>query len=444
MGTLFTTTGDMQLKSQPNREQPELLDALSKYGPKQQQASNLIVVSHPTGNQNVRQVLRALHEAGLLGEFHTSLRWNPEWPVNLILPDRLRSELNRRSYPHVPQERIIVRPLRESLRLLAGKLGVRELGGFSTPQVAYSLDRATAEAIRRTKPGAVYAYEGVALESFREAKRQSAVCFYELPSGYWYYERDLLREEAELQPDYADTIPKLKDSQEHLEKKDEELATADHVFIPSSHIARTLQNAPIPKSRLHVVPYGCDESGAPIRPAGRSKGSKLRLLFVGSLTQRKGLSYAIDAIKQLGPRVEFTLIGARVGESRTLDRALSEHRWIRSLPHEGVLKEMANSDVLLLPSLSEGFGLVISEALSRGVPVIATRNTGGEEVIRDGCNGFLVATRSSEEIAARLEQLDQDRDQLEEMASEALRRSRVMNWKRYRDLLASIITPLLR
>lgn len=403
----------------------------------------MILVSHPTGNQFVRQLLLALAETSLLDRFVTTISWRSKSRINAFLSDNIRIELERRSYPGIPEERVVTTPVRESARLLFRRLGLAERNAFSVLRIARSLDHVAANLIRQRKPSAVYAYEGTALQSFREAHRQSAICFYELPSAYWHYELELLREEAELKPEYADTIRKLKDTKEHLDQKDEEIASADHVIVPSSHITRTLGRCIHPIKELHIVPYGMSEATRPIRVPGRLRGQKLRVLFVGALTQRKGIGYAIDALTRLGQRVEVTLIGARVGTSIPLDRALRNYRWIPTLPHHLVLEEMANSDVLLLPSLTEGFGLVLAEALSRGLPVITTRNSGGVELIRDGVEGFLIPIRSSEEIAAKLELLDCDRERLEVMSSAALKRARLLNWSRYRELLLTIIKTAL-
>jgi glycosyltransferase involved in cell wall biosynthesis len=306
------------------------------------------------------------------------------------------------------------------------------------------VDQAAASSIRRRSPKAVYAYEGIALQSFKEAKRQGAFCIYELPSAYWHYEIQLLREEAELKPEYADTILKLKDPIDHLLRKDEELSLADSIIVPSLHVARSLCGSPASTKILKVVPYGANESPTPLRALGRSSGQKLKILFVGGLTQRKGISYALEAIARLQGTVDLTLIGSRVGNCRPIEEALNIHRWIPTLPHHRVLEEMANHDVLLLPTLTEGFALVISEALSRGLPVITTRNSGAEEIIRDRSEGFVIPIRSAEAIADRIHFLDSNRDALEEMASAAKSRANCFGWSRYRSSLLAAIREMLQ
>ncbi len=76
---------------------------------------------------------------------------------------------------------------------------------------------------------------------------------------------------------------------------------------------------------------------------------------------------------------------------------------------------MARNDVLVLPSLHEGFGLVLTEAMSQGLVVITTPHTAGPDLITDGVDGLLVPIRSSAAIEEALAHLLRDRDHLATM-----------------------------
>ena len=98
-------------------------------------------------------------------------------------------------------------------------------------------------------------------------------------------------------------------------------------------------------------------------------GGKLRVLYVGALTQRKGLSYLLDAIKKVEGNIDFTIIGSKVGECELLREPLQRYNWIPTAPNSAVLEAMRNQDVLILPTLVEGFALVILEAMSQGMKI---------------------------------------------------------------------------
>src|SRR5690606_15413134 len=100
---------------------------------------------------------------------------------------------------------------------------------------------------------------------------------------------------------------------------------------------------------------------------------------------RKGLAYLFRACRQLGAAVELTVIGTKpTVPCAVLDRELASYRWVASCPHAEVLREMRAHDVFVFPSLFEGFGLVLLEALAMGLPVITTAHTAGPDLITEG------------------------------------------------------------
>src|SRR5207249_2069253 len=138
-----------------------------------------------------------------------------------------------------------------------------------------------------------------------------------------------------------------------------------------------------------------------------------------------------DAVGRAGEHVEATLIGKIPARNAALERNLRKYRYIPSLPHQQLLEEMSRHDVLIFPSLFEGFGLVILEAMSRGLPVITTPNTAGPDIISDGEDGFIVPIRSSEAICEKLELLIRDRERLRAMSSAARKTAGRCSWDNY-------------
>ncbi len=405
----------------------------------------MVVLSHPTGNANSRQAMLALFERQMLEGFYTTVAWDGSSAWNRVLPERLLRELKRRTYPQIPMGLIHTRPAREICRVLAGKVGLpllaeHQRSPFSIAHIYEGVDRMAAGAITKSAPAAVYAYDGGALESFRAARRAGARTIYELPIAYWGFLNKLLMEEAELQPDFADTFTGLCFDPAWIARRDEELELADAVIVPSEYVKSTLPQSL--QKDVHVIPYG-----APGVLDGeaqqRTRHPKLRVLYVGGLTQRKGISYLFDAVGNTEQAVELTIIGSRLGSCKALDGMLERYRWIPSAKHSAVLDEMMQHDVLALPTLSEGFALVILEAMSRGMVVITTPNSGAKDLLTDGENGFIIPIRSSEALAEKLLVLQRDRDLLESMSQSALRRARGCNWENYRAALAGAVEKVI-
>jgi len=143
--------------------------------------------------------------------------------------------------------------------------------------------------------------------------------------------------------------------------------------------------------------------------------------------------YLLKSVSKIAGQVEFTLIGSRPSViCKPLDEALARYRWIYSLPHDKILEEMRNHDVLVLPSLFEGFVLVILEAMSQGLPVITTDNSGGSEVVNNGESGFIIPMCSVEPIVEKISLLSQNRDILIYMGMQAQKRASLSGWEKHR------------
>ena len=403
----------------------------------------MIIQLHPTGNSYVRHTALGLEEAGLLAEFWTCVNWNADSTWARLLPAKLTRQLARRTFPPEIRDKIHLFPLREVVRLLAPSLKLsaltkHESGMFSVDAVFRALDARVERRLRaadKLKLRAVYAQEDGALRSFGRARRQGLNCFYDLPIGYWRAGRAIYDEERELAPQWAQTLVGTRDSARKLERKDREIALSDLIFVASSFTRSTLQMAPDSANvlaRTHVFPYGAP-CALETLPPPRANNSVLKVVFVGSLSQRKGLSYLFEAVEKLGQSVELTIIGRKIdAECAPLDAALARHRWIESLPHDEVLSEMRAHDVLVFPSLFEGFGMVITEAMSQGLPVITTPHTAGPDVIENGRDGFIVPIRSSADIAEKLTFLRENPDELNAMKIAAWNKAKTLSWENYR------------
>jgi glycosyltransferase involved in cell wall biosynthesis len=323
------------------------------------------------------------------------------------------------------------------------KLTRNEAAIFSIDAVYQNLDKRVASFLKtNTQQGvnAVYAYEDGAACTFAAAKQMGLKCLYDLPIGYWRTAKRLLEAEKERWPDWVPTLAGFADSETKLARKDQELGFADGVFVASSFTAATLTEYPGKLPPVKVIPYAFP----PVyreREYSSVKARPLKLLFVGGLSQRKGIADLFAAIKPLGKRVELTVLGRKIGDNcQALNEALAQHKWIPSLPHEEVLKLMRQHDVLVFPSLFEGFGLVITEAMSQGMPVITTERTAGPDLIRSGENGWLIEAGSTGALRSSIEDILTKPDLIIQAGRLALEQASKRTWEVYsRELTQAIL-----
>jgi len=393
----------------------------------------------------VRHALSALRDREVLSKFVTTLAVFPDTPLKFLSGMPGFSELNRRSYSDKLKGLTQTHPWRELLRVGSSKFPI--LSGFmnseslSVDSIYRMIDGEVARLLRNEeKYDAVYAYEDGAYQSFGIENSSGLKRIYDLPIGYWRCGRRIQEEEAELKPEWASTMNAVRDSKEKCERKDEELKLSSHVVVASSFTKSSLSEAPFKIPTVEVIPYGCPD---PIRPREQlfnERGEKLKALFVGGLSQRKGISYLFDAADRCSDFLDLTVIGRKgVGDVR-LERELIKHRYIPSLPHEQILVEMEKHDVFLFPTLFEGFGLVVTEALSRGMVVISTPHSCAPDLIEDHHDGFIVPIRSVDAIVEKLEKLNKDRDLMMVIKNNALELARRVSWESYERKLGNWIT----
>lgn len=411
-----------------------------------------IVLLHPTGNRNVRAVIAGLADAGMLAEFDTTLAANPTALWTKLLPSGIRQEWLRRTFP-VGARRTKTFPFLELARLALPKLGLgrhvrHERGRASIDAVYQHLDHAVAARLprlaRTQQVNAVYAYEDGALATFMQAKTLGMTCIYDLPIAYWETTRRLLTEEAERLPNWAATLGGgTQDSPAKLARKTKELELADIVIGPGQFVLNSLPAWALEK-RLLLAHFGSPESPESAHQAAATASCftkrPLRVLFVGSMGQRKGLGDLFAAVRLFNKSdIELVVMGALLAPLAFYQQELPGFRYEPGRPHAQVLALMRSCDVFCLPSIAEGRALVMQEAMSQGLPLIITPNTGGADLIQEGKTGFLVPIRSPAAIAEKLQWFVQNRAAIPQMGRNAQQHAARYTWQAYSNQLVDFL-----
>jgi glycosyltransferase involved in cell wall biosynthesis len=407
-----------------------------------------IIVSHPTLNANSKNLLIGLLTNKLLFKLFTSIAIFPGQLLFKMGNNPKLKDLKRRSLEKTWQPFTRSKSFYEFGRLLASKLNLdflvaHEKGSFCIDKVYRKHDRWVASNLVNAKNEGVtgvYAYEDGALATFTKAKKIGLDCIYDLPIGYWKSARFLMQKELDFNPDWSGTLTGFNDSQRKLDKKDKELALADVIFVASSFTKKTLREYSGFLPEIKVIPYGFPQvtQKKEYQPL---ENRRLKILFVGGLSQRKGLSYLFEAVEGLQNKVELTIVGRKaVADCNALNRALEQHQWIPSLSHDQVLECMREHDIFVFPSLFEGFGLVITEAMSQGVPVITTDRTAGPDIIQDGVDGWIVPAGSSRAIKEVFTRILETPDILQKFGLAAQNKAQTRPWSVYGQEMADAIS----
>lgn len=413
-----------------------------------------IILSHPTGNANVRAVAKGLFGAGMLTNFHTSIALFKGSTINKLGRLKPFEEIQRRRFDDDLDPFTQTWPWFELGRILSTKLRLKnltkhEIGIFSTDNVFSNFDKQVASKLYN-KAGkqinGVYAYEDAAFATFTAAKKKGIKCIYDLPIAYWKTSRKLMNEEAIRLPQWAITLGGgITDSAQKLENKTRELEMADMVIVPGKFVHDSL---PLWAKDKNVVvsPFGTPEMSrleTIKHTADHKPNRRLRVLFAGSMGQRKGLGDLFEAVKMLDSiDVELVVMGSLLAPLDFYKNELSDVTYELGRPHAQVLELMRSCDVFCLPSIVEGRALVMQEAMSQGLPVIITANTGGEDLIIEGKTGFLVPIRSPEAIAEKLIWFLNNRNEIPKMGKLAQQHAADYTWANYAKNIIEAISCL--
>lgn len=400
-----------------------------------------------TVNPNSVNAALALAEEGILSEVITTIAYDSRCGYSQLLnllPAKfnrlINSELNRRSWWPLENSRIRTHIGRELVRLALLRFGLNQTIGIKNRTIIdwvyVGLDRHVKTSHLRGID-ALYAYEDEAAESFEIAKSRGIRCIYDLPSIFYPTRKRLEREEAEYFPELAHLLQSTQEPAWKLERKALEVELADHIIVASSLNERALIQAGVPITKISVIPYGAPiEYFVPIPKPDK----QFRALFIGGLSPHKGAHYLLQAWQELKfYHAELLCIGNNRLPQGWLRPFTDSFRHINTVPHASLNEYYCAGNVLVFPSLMDGFGLVLLEAMACGIPVITTCNTGGPDIVTDGVEGFIIPIRDVEALKEKLVWCYENPDELAEMGRAARRRAEQFTWSAYRKTLVTKI-----
>ena len=261
-------------------------------------------------------------------------------------------------------------------------------------------------------------------------------------STHQLYQERLINEELR----HWGINPQSSSSQDALHRREVAIyETADAITVPSRFAARSFVESGIDRNKVHVIPYGVrlEKFHSVAEPAA----DRFEVLFVGQVGLRKGVPYLLQAFAGLRhPRKRLRVVGSVQPDFRSILAKLpqSHVEIMGPLPQAEVVRCMSSSHVMVLPSIEEGLALVQGQAMACGCPVLASTNTGSEDLFADGVEGFIVPIRDPEILRERLQQLADDPALQRRMSQAALQRVRLLGgWTEYGDRWVDLLQRLL-
>jgi starch synthase len=388
-----------------------------------------VLVSHPHAAAFAVGLAESLAVEGKLAGFATGVAFRDgslpargaallarRWPVlrNRILPPAASSRLHA-----------------QLISELGARLTARTLANARPPVSRYDAlfmthDFVTSIGRWPRETTAVYAYEDGARRTFERARRRDLGRIWDLPLPHYATIEETLVAEFHRWPGAA-LGPPHREPDWKQRRKDAELGLATKISVASAFTKKSLERFDL-RVPILVTPYGFPVES--FTPKSVPPGGKLIVLSVGTHDLRKGTPYLLEAWKKAAiPDAELHLVGPlRLAKSFVDGYAGTFQHW----PHVAKSElgaRYAAADVLAFPTLGDGFGLVIQEAMCSGTPVITTACGGGPECITDGVEGWLVPPRDIDALVERFRFCAANRDRLFPMGRAARTRAEGWTWR---------------
>lgn len=211
-----------------------------------------------------------------------------------------------------------------------------------------------------------------------------------------------------------------------IDKMDQEFKQTDHIFAISNLAKQTMINEGVSAEKIIVNHPGVDLSHFFPHP---KEDNIFRIIFCGGINPLKGLHYLLQAFFELDlPKSELIIIGgglANAQRDKNYNALLQRYyrnniKFIGTFPQHDLQKIYARGSLFVLPSLADGFAMVIPQALTCGLPVITTTMTGASELIQNGFNGYVIEPSNLETLKEHISYCYENPEHLADMSCNAI------------------------
>ncbi len=215
-----------------------------------------------------------------------------------------------------------------------------------------------------------------------------------------------------------------------------EYAMAHLVLSPSQRAAAAIERLGVPADRIGILPYGRPSAQARMRLDSPKAGRPI-VLYVGQISYRKGILLLFEIARRLVHLCDFRLMGPVVARE-LLSFLPTNCAYLGEGSLLAVEAQMDAASALVLPTYEDTYGLVVSEALTRGLPVVVSNRAGSHEDVLDRA-GYVVAEQTPEAYVTRLEALLKPDAWGDHAKGAFLAGQKIRTWPHYVDQVLALI-----
>ncbi len=231
----------------------------------------------------------------------------------------------------------------------------------------------------------------------------------------------------------------------HMQNFVDEIIDSNYFIVPSNIVKESLIYCGAEDKNIKIVPYGVDINQFTFKNK-KSINKRLKLIYVGQVTYRKGIHHLLEVISKLNAdEVEVELVGTYSTDSNIYKKYSSYEniKFTGFVTRDNLSTKYQQADVFVFPTLGEGYGLVVLEAMSCGLPVICSDYAGGNDAVVDGENGFVFPAGNEHELQNKIEWFIKNRQILSQMSKKANESVQNLTWFNYYDSIGNTIREIL-
>ena len=280
---------------------------------------------------------------------------------------------------------------------------------------------------------------GCSVDSGKFFKNKNKIYICERSSSHILFANKILKEEYKKYK-INFSIDKRIIKRELIEYKN-----ADFVLVPSKFVEKTFSDYNFYNTKVLSFPSNNKIFKINNQNKNRFFEYKLKIVFVGTLSLRKGLPYLLDAFNNLKfKNKELHLVGQKTNDFNLFKHKINYENTIihGHLSQQNINKLFNKCQLFVLPSLEEGAAIVVAQAMSTGLPVVVSKNTGWSDIVSKNKNGLTVNARDSKNLSKKINFLNQNRHLLKIFSKNCLKYSQNQSWDKYVDQLNELIRKI--
>ncbi len=279
--------------------------------------------------------------------------------------------------------------------------------------------------------------------AFSSAKNIKCLKILERGSTHIEFQDKILHEEYLIQNIKPKFISKY-----IIEKEKKEYELADYIMVPSEFAKKTFLEKGFNENKIIKNSYGVDLEEFKPDNLIRNSESKFRIIYTGTVSVRKGIMYLLEVFDDLKLENTELLIVGNIEEdlNKVLKKYKSNKKIIfkKSVKQSELKKFYDISHVFVTCSIEEGLSMVQIQAMSSGLPVICTINSGGQEIVNEGVDGFVLPIRDKARLKDKILFLYYNRNICIEMGKKAQKKAfKHFSWEKYGQRAITIYQDLL-